>query len=101
MADKLSYPQIPSTVWWGVRNLLQRSPNATIDERALGVELNVQEVAARQYVVELKRVGILKGNLSHGIWGFGCLKCRCGGIDLFCSASTTLISPATPAADSA
>ncbi|WGJ14774.1 hypothetical protein QEV83_00150 [Methylocapsa sp. D3K7] len=59
MADKLSYPQIPSTVWWGLRNVLQRSPSATIDERALGVELNVQETAARQYLSELKRVGIL------------------------------------------
>ena len=59
MAEKLSYPQLPSTVWWGVRGILQRSPNATIDERALGVELNVQEVAARQYLTELKRVGIL------------------------------------------
>jgi hypothetical protein len=59
MAEKLSYPQLPSTVWWGVRGILQRSPNATIDERALGVELAVQEVAARQYLTELKRVGIL------------------------------------------
>jgi hypothetical protein len=59
MADKSSYPQLPSTVWWGVRNILQRSPNATIDERALGVELSVQETAARQYLAELKRVGIL------------------------------------------
>jgi hypothetical protein len=59
MADKISYPQIPSTVWWGVRNLLQRTPNAAIDERTLGVHLDVQEAAARQYVVELKRVGIL------------------------------------------
>ena len=59
MADKTSYPQIPSTVWWGVRSTLQRSPNATINERLLGVELKVQEAAARQYVAELRRVGIL------------------------------------------
>ena len=59
MAEKLSYPQIPSTVWWGIRNILQRSPNATINDRTLGVELNVQEAAARQYLAELKRVGIL------------------------------------------
>jgi hypothetical protein len=59
MADKSSYPQIPSTVWWGVRNILQRSPNVVIDERTLGVELNVQEAAARQYLAELRRVGIL------------------------------------------
>lgn len=59
MADKTSYPQIPSTVWWGVRSLLQRSPNSTLNERLLGVELNVQEAAARQYLAELRRVGIL------------------------------------------
>lgn len=53
------YPQIPSTVWWGLRNVLKRSPNATIDEKYLGVQLEVQEVAARQYVSELKRVGLL------------------------------------------
>jgi hypothetical protein len=59
MVDKPSYPQIPSTVWWGVRGILQRTPSATINERTLGVELNVQETAAKQYLTELKRVGIL------------------------------------------
>src|SRR5215471_3727426 len=59
MADKNRYPQIPSTVWWGVRAILQRTPNATVDERMLGVQLEVQEVAARQYITELKNVGIL------------------------------------------
>jgi hypothetical protein len=59
MADKNSYPQIPATVWWGLRGILQRTPSATIDERFLGVHLGVQEVAARQYLSELKRVGIL------------------------------------------
>jgi hypothetical protein len=59
MADKASYPQIPATVWWGVRSILQRTPNTTLDERNLGVQLSVQETAARQYITELKRVGIL------------------------------------------
>lgn len=59
MADKNSFPQIPSTVWWGVRAILQRTPNATIDDRYLGTHLDVQDAAARQYVAELKRVGIL------------------------------------------
>ena len=39
MADKTRYPQIPSTVWWGVRSILQRTPNATLDERLLGVDV--------------------------------------------------------------
>ncbi|CCD96607.1 conserved hypothetical protein [Bradyrhizobium sp. ORS 375] len=59
MADKNSYPQIPATVWWGLRGILQRTPTVTIDDRFLGVQLGVQEVAARQYLSELKRVGIL------------------------------------------
>lgn len=59
MADKNRYPQIPSTVWWGVRSILQRTPNATIDERMLGVQLGVQEAAARAYLNELRAVGII------------------------------------------
>lgn len=59
MAEKNRYPQIPSTVWWGLRSILQRTPKATIDERLLGVQLSVQEAAARAYITELKNVGIL------------------------------------------
>ncbi|WP_331373188.1 hypothetical protein [Sinorhizobium chiapasense] len=59
MAEKNRYPQIPSTVWWGVRAILKRTPTATIDERLLGAQLDVQEAAARAYVAELKAVGIL------------------------------------------
>lgn len=63
MAEKQRFPQIPSTVWWGVRSILQKSPRATIDERMLGVQLAVQEAAAKQYLVELKSVGILDDDL--------------------------------------
>ena len=59
MADKNRYPQIPSTVWWGVRSVLNRTPSATIDERLLGVQLGVQEVAAKAYINELRHVGIV------------------------------------------
>lgn len=59
MAEKKSYPQIPSTVWWGVRAILQKTPKVTIDERLLGIELGVQETAARAYTNELRAVGIL------------------------------------------
>lgn len=54
-----SFPQIPSTVWWGVRALLQRTPRAKFDDQMLAAELGVQPVAAKQYFVELRRVGIL------------------------------------------
>ncbi len=59
MPEKNRYPQIPSTVWWGFRGILTRTPNTTIDERLLGIELGVQGAAARQYIVELKLVGLL------------------------------------------
>ena len=59
MADIPSYPQIPTTVWWGVRSLLNKTPRVAISEDLLGIELNVQPAAARQYVTELKRVGLL------------------------------------------
>jgi hypothetical protein len=59
MAEKVRYPQIPGTVWWGVRAVMQRTPNATIDERLLGVTLGVQEAAAKAYINELRQVGIL------------------------------------------
>lgn len=59
MAGKERFPQIPSTVWWGVRSILKKSPRATIDDRALGAELGVQATAARQYLVELRAVGLI------------------------------------------
>lgn len=59
MADKVRYPQIPSTVWWGIRSILNRTPNVTLDERLLGVQLGVQEAAAKAYINELRHVGII------------------------------------------
>lgn len=59
MADGSSFPQIPSTVWWGVRALLNKTPRMALSDDILGVELRVQPAAAKQYVAELKRVGIL------------------------------------------
>jgi len=59
MAEKTRYPQIPGTVWWGVRSILNKTPKVAIDERFLSVQLDVQEVAAKTYLSELKNVGIL------------------------------------------
>jgi len=59
VADKARYPQIPSTVWWGVRSALNKTPSATLDERYLSVQLGVQEAAAKAYIAELIAVGIL------------------------------------------
>jgi hypothetical protein len=56
---KKKYPQIPSTVWLGVRALLHRSPSVVVNESFLSAELAVQEVAAKAYINELKNVGLL------------------------------------------
>src|SRR5690606_29922524 len=59
-------------VWWGVREIFQRSPRAKIDEGMLAASLGVQPVAARQYIVELKRVGLLddesRGTPLANLW---------------------------------
>lgn len=60
MAEKTAgFPQIPARVWWGVREFLNRSPKMKFDEGSLAVTLNVQPAAARQYLTELKRIGLL------------------------------------------
>ena len=62
MADKAGFPQIPGRVWWGVRDLLNTRPKMKFDEGSLAATLNVQLAAARQYLGELKRIGILDEN---------------------------------------
>jgi hypothetical protein len=60
MAEKTAgFPQIPARVWWGVREFLNRSPKMKFDDGSLAVTLNVQPAAARQYLTELKRIGLL------------------------------------------
>lgn len=60
MADKAAgFPQIPARVWWGVRDLLNRSPKMKFDDSSLAATLDVQPAAARQYLSELKRIGLL------------------------------------------
>lgn len=54
-----SFPQIPASVWWGVRDTLQKSPNVKLEPGFLAAKLGVQLAAARQYAAELKRLGIL------------------------------------------
>lgn len=72
MAEQNYFPQIPSTVWWGIRALLDKSPKTTFSEDVLGTELGVQPAAARQYISELRRVGILnednKATDLAGLW---------------------------------
>lgn len=68
MADKAAgFPQVPARVWWGVRDLLNRSPKMKFEDSSLAATLNVQPAAARQYLAELKRIGLLdeKGAASE------------------------------------
>jgi len=58
-SNNTPFPQIPSTVWKGVWNILQRTPSRKLDDKVLAIELDVQRTAARQYQVELTRLGIL------------------------------------------
>lgn len=59
MANGSYFPQIPSTVWYTVWNILKRTPSRKLDDKTLAIELDVQKTAARQYHIELTRLGIL------------------------------------------
>lgn len=59
MAEKTGYPQIPGRVWWGIRDLLNRSPGMKFEDSNLAATLDVQLAAARQYLSEMKRIGVL------------------------------------------
>ncbi|HVQ39271.1 MAG TPA: hypothetical protein VMS31_17155 [Pyrinomonadaceae bacterium] len=59
MAEQLSYPQVPTNVWWGVRSIFNRNPRTKFDDTTLAIQLDVQPAAARQYLAELKRLGLL------------------------------------------
>ena len=59
MAEKVNYPQIPSTVWWGTRQILKNSPNVGINVSLLCAQLEVQETASKQYISQLREIGIL------------------------------------------
>ncbi len=58
MAD-VSYPQLPTTVWRGVRQILKRTPKRKLDEAILAVELEVQQTAAKQYLRQFVILGLL------------------------------------------
>ena len=61
MTDK-SYPQLPKKVWWDIRGILAKKPSTVFDQTNLAVELSVQPTAAKQYLAELKQLGIVDEN---------------------------------------
>jgi hypothetical protein len=54
-----NYPQLPTTVWRGVREMLRKAPKRKLDEKILAVELNVQQTAAKAYQNQLVSLGLL------------------------------------------
>lgn len=61
MAEK-NYPQLPTTVWRGVREMLRKSPKRKLDEKILAVELSVQQTAAKAYQNQLVALGLLNND---------------------------------------
>lgn len=59
MAEKAGFPQIPRPVWFGVRAIFNKSLGRKLDENGLAAALNVQPSAAKQYLTELRRVGLI------------------------------------------
>jgi hypothetical protein len=59
MAD-VSYPQLPTTVWYGVHQILKRTPKRKLDDSILAVELGVQQTAAKQYLRQFVILGLLE-----------------------------------------
>lgn len=59
MAEIGNYPQLPRSVWRGVWDILRKTPNRKLDEKALAAELGVQPTAAKAYSRELAKLGIL------------------------------------------
>jgi len=56
------YPQLPTTVWRGVWQLLNKAPTRKLDDRTLAAELGVQSTAAKQYLKELQKLNILNAD---------------------------------------
>lgn len=56
---KQNFPQIPSTVWWGLREQFKKTVPSKVSDNYLVAQLNVQATAAQQYLRELKKVGLL------------------------------------------
>jgi hypothetical protein len=59
MADQ-NYPQLPSAVWWKVRDAFKRKIPGKVTNTYLASILNVKEGAARIYLRDLKSTGLVK-----------------------------------------
>lgn len=60
--EKQSYPQIPSRVWWGIRDVFKARPSARLTEQTLASQLSVQPSAAKAYLKQMQIVGLVDEN---------------------------------------
>jgi hypothetical protein len=58
MADQ-NYPQIPSAVWWKLRDAFKRTIPTKVTDTYLTSILNVKDTAARGYLRDLKVIGLV------------------------------------------
>ena len=59
MPDLKNYPQIPSAIWWGFREMLINKPSIQISAKLVAIQFDVQETAAKAYIRELQKIGML------------------------------------------
>lgn len=59
MSDSKNYPQLPSIIWCGFREMLISKPSIQITPKIIAVKFDVQETAAKSYIRELKEIGVL------------------------------------------
>jgi len=60
MADnKAYYPQLPAAVWWGLKEQFKKSLPNKVTDSYLHSYFGVQTTAAKAYLNELKRIGLV------------------------------------------
>ncbi len=59
MVDSTNYPQLPKAAYWALRKFLNKRPSIALDSQIVAAEINVQATAAKQYIVEMQRLGIV------------------------------------------
>lgn len=59
MTEQTFYPQLPAAIWWGFREILKNKPRIQLSPKIISVQFGVQDTAAKAYIRELQRLGML------------------------------------------
>ncbi|MXQ08793.1 hypothetical protein GQ651_13125 [Alphaproteobacteria bacterium GH1-50] len=59
MSEQKNYPQLPKPIWWGFREILISKPSVQLTPKMLAVRFEVQETAAKAYLRELQKIGMV------------------------------------------